>query len=231
MKALILDNSIDHEVYEPITHWKRFLKIPFDSFRASKNEFPEATEGYSHVIITGSEASILNDYEWVRREEQLIRDAVSENKSVFGSCYGHQLLARALFGARSVARSQTPEIGWGDLNVAQDDQWLGKSGDKLPVLFIHFDEVVRLPFPEVDVLATTLRCRIQIFKLKGKDVWGMQSHPEMMIDDGLHSIASMRDRAKREGSPNLTLFEDALKTKPADAKWFEGFMERFQSPR
>ena len=54
-RILILDNAIDHTVYDPLEHWKPLLLLPFDSFRASAGELPSSLDAYSHIILTGSE--------------------------------------------------------------------------------------------------------------------------------------------------------------------------------
>jgi len=229
MKILILDNAIDRDIYSPISHWKKFLTLPSDAFWASKGELPESIDEYTHVIITGSEATITEEADWVQREEILIRKAVADGLVILGSCYGHQLLAKALFGSDSVGKSETPELGWDYLNVIKDDSLFGDAGAMLPVLLIHFDEVRSVPEDHVDIIASTKNCRIHIFKLKGKPVWGIQAHPEIDIDEGRATIERMIKKAEDENSPRLKFFLKARGSTPKEAGWFETFMKKFQS--
>ena len=228
MKALILDNAVDHSVYNPILHWRNFLDIPFETFRASEGQLPEDLSGFTHVIITGSEASIMDDHVWSLNEEVVIRRSVDEGKVVLGSCYGHQLLAKSLFGKSVVRKSETPEIGWDFLQLISHDELLGDAGSLLPVLLIHFDEVQNLPKKDVDIIATTKKCEIQNFKLKGKPVWGMQSHPEISIPEGKSTIEKMIEKAKQEHSSRLPLFLKARESAPKEADWFGAFVNAFQ---
>lgn len=227
MKLLILDNSIDHEIYDPLSHWRRFVDSPFDAFRASKGEFPSGIDGYTHIILTGSEASIMEPSEWLSREEEIVREAVSAGKAVLGSCYGHQLIAKALFGDDAVGKSASPEVGWDYLDIVKSDKILGKKEIRLPTFLIHFDEVKDVPKHEAYVLASTPKCHIQIFRLKDKPVWGIQAHPEISVKDGFEALRRMIEQSRKEKSPRARLYENALETIPVDAAWFHGFMEEF----
>jgi putative transcriptional regulator len=53
---------------------------------------------YSHAILTGSEASILADTEWIVRTCDLTRALDARGVKLLGSCFGHQMLGRALSG-------------------------------------------------------------------------------------------------------------------------------------
>lgn len=227
MKVLILDNSIDHEIYDPLSHWQRFVNCGFDSFHASKGEFPDGIDEYTHIILTGSEASIMEATDWSAREEEIVREAVSAGKAVLGSCYGHQLLARALFGGDAVGKSATPEVGWDYLDIVRSDKMLGEKETRLPTFLIHFDEVKDVPKHEAYVLASTPICSIQIFRLKHKPVWGIQAHPEISIKEGFEALRRMIELATHEKSKELRIYENALETIPVDAAWFHGFMDEF----
>jgi len=112
IRVAIIDNSITPSVYKPVEHWGAFLHVPFASFRAAEGRLPDLGENFTHLILTGSESSIIEREDWVDAEVEFVRDALSRNFPTLGSCYGHQLLARALCGPPHVRRCQRPEIGW-----------------------------------------------------------------------------------------------------------------------
>ena len=120
-RILFLDNSIENDVYQPSMYWEVLFMFPFDSYRASAGDLPIELDNYSHVFITGSSASVLDDREWMRAEAELIQSAVEKGKVILGSCFGHQILARALFGMKAVRARQTPEVGWPDIEIIAEN--------------------------------------------------------------------------------------------------------------
>ena len=64
----------------------------------------------SFLIILGGPESANDDLDYLRNEEQLIRDFVSKEKPVLGICLGSQLIAKA-FGA-NVLVGEKREIGF-----------------------------------------------------------------------------------------------------------------------
>jgi len=82
-RVALIDNSIDPGIYRPVEHWSRYLTIPWDAFIARKGRFPD-TADYTHIILTGSEASILERDAWVDAEASLVREAVAGGAAVLG---------------------------------------------------------------------------------------------------------------------------------------------------
>jgi hypothetical protein len=58
IKVAILDNSLDPDVYKPVLHWSRWLTEAWIAFRAPEGRFPRLGDRFTHLILTGSEASI-----------------------------------------------------------------------------------------------------------------------------------------------------------------------------
>jgi len=112
VKVAFINNSIDSSIYNPEEHWKPYLEVEWDSFKATNSHFPDLRKGYTHLILSGSEASIIDIENWAYEEMEVVQDAVEKGLSILGSCYGHQLLALALLGSCSVQRCIQPEVGW-----------------------------------------------------------------------------------------------------------------------
>jgi GMP synthase-like glutamine amidotransferase len=151
ISVAIVDNSIQPEIYAPVGHWSRYLGVPWRAFTARNGEFPVPGE-FSHLILTGSEASILERDPWVETEAGLVRSAAASGTPVLGSCWGHQLIAYALAGPGCVGRCPSPEIGWIAVRVDRESDLLGAAGTVHHVFSVHFDEVRdgldrRLPDP------------------------------------------------------------------------------------
>lgn len=221
-RVLILDNAIDHDRYRPVEHWAPFLLFPADAFRASQGELPKSVDEYSHLIVTGSEASIVEDDDWMRKEEEFIRRVAHSGKVILGSCFGHQLIARAFFGRGAVRRRAKPEIGWDTIDVVISDALMGDEGDVVHSLILHFDEVVAVP--GIEVLARSCECEVQAMRIPGKKAWGIQPHPEIGIAEGLAVI----EHILPDGPSVREKFLDGRLPPPRDSGWVVGIMRAFQ---
>ena len=184
--AAIVDNSIDPTIYRPVEHWSPYLDIPWQAFVAREGCLPDPAE-FSHIILTGSESSIVEREPWVDAEAAMVRQAVAGGTAVLGSCWGHQLLAFALAGEAHVRRAARPEIGWIAIRLDKTSDLLGPAGTTPFTFSIHYDEVCDLP-PEFEVLASTDACPVEAFRFGPKPVWGLQCHPEIDIPTGLQSL-------------------------------------------
>lgn len=178
----IVDNSIDAAIYRPVEHWSRHLGVPWKAFVAREGELPEPSE-FSHIILTGSESTIMERPAWAVAEAAMAREAVARGKVVLGSCWGHQLLAYALAGEAHVRPAARPEIGWIAIRLELTSDLLGPAGTAPFTFSSHYDEVCDLP-PEFEVLASTPGCAVEAFRYAGRPVWGLQGHPEVDIPTG-----------------------------------------------
>jgi GMP synthase-like glutamine amidotransferase len=222
-KVAIVDNSIDPEVYKPVEHWITFLGAPWESFRAPDGELPDLARGYTHVILTGSEASIVERDAWVDREIQFVREVLENDIPVLGSCYGHQLLALALRGPAHVRRCPQPEIGWLPVTITATNPLFGNRTTALAYAFLsHFDEVRDLD-DHFKILASSPGCPIQAFQLRGRPAWGIQFHPEIGIAAAREFLTSLI----RLGHPSAALFEEALRQRPRDSGLIRSIVRHF----
>jgi GMP synthase-like glutamine amidotransferase len=221
----LVDNSVDPSVYKPVDHWKTFLGVPWEAFRAVEGCFPDLERGYTHLILTGSETSILDREDWVEGELEIIREALEKRIPILGSCFGHQILALALRGPAHVRRSPQPEVGWLPVRIEKKSSLLGRRGEAYSFT-IHFDEVIGLD-DEFIILASTPECPVQAFELRSGPAWGIQFHPEINIPAARELLRNLV-RLKPETSP---LFERALKTKPRDSGLIRRIVRGFLNAR
>jgi GMP synthase-like glutamine amidotransferase len=217
----IIDNSIDPSIYTPVAHWSAFLRIPWQAFTAREFQFPDLDDKFTHLILTGSEASILERESWVDGVIELTLKAIARNIPVLGSCWGHQLLAIALAGPAHVQRSEFPEIGWIPVEVTEEDTFMGNKGQEF-VFSSHFDEVIGLD-DNFQVFASSEKCPIHAFQWRASPVWGIQSHPEMSIPDAQRYLRA-NIRSKHQ---SLALYQKALESTPKDSGAIHTIIRKF----
>lgn len=130
---------------------------------------------FTHLILSGSEASTTVDQPWDQALERLVRGFVDSGRPVLGICYGHQFLAKILAGPGHVRRAKTPEFGWLAPHLGRSALFHRLVAPQFMVC--HHDEVFDLP-AEFRVLATSKHCAVHAFQFRDLPVWGVQFHPE-----------------------------------------------------
>jgi len=177
-RILVLGNSLDCSVYRPVEEWSRtFGDVAFDAIHVPAGELIPALDRYTHLLLTGSDASFAEPASWFDPEADAVRDAVERGLAVLGSCFGHQMLAWALSGHECVRRAPTPELGWVAIDIVQPDPLFANLLSPWHTFAAHLDEVVAPPEPW-RVLATNEACAVQAMRYGDLPVWGIQPHPE-----------------------------------------------------
>ena len=182
-RVLILDGAIYRDIYRPAEHWRTLLGgVPAEAVHLPSGESVPSLDRFTHVIVTGSEGSITRPEPWYEVEADVARDAAERGLPLLGSCFGHQMLARALSGERYVAASAAPEVGWVPVDVLAPDELFADVGKTFWVFVSHFDEVCDPP-PPWRVLARSAGCAVQAMRLGERPIWGIQAHPEITPTD------------------------------------------------
>ncbi|UCH97778.1 MAG: gamma-glutamyl-gamma-aminobutyrate hydrolase family protein [Candidatus Aminicenantes bacterium] len=191
MKDEILAESFDIAISRPLQQadWTAdFVRIP----RTRKT--PDLSK-YSHFILSGSEASVVEDNPWEEKLKEIIDNIIDMKKPLLGICYGHQFIVRALLGRRSVRKTETPEFGWMNITLSKNPLFEGIVAPNPPVFMVsHYDEVCRLT-DDFQILASTPRCGVHAFQYKDLPVWGVQFHPEYNVEEAneIFDIIKKRD--------------------------------------
>lgn len=221
-RIAVIDNALDHSIYNPVRHWKLCLHHDLDIFQATSRRFPEVRD-FTHMILTGSEASILQREKWAEEEIALVKEAAERGVALLGSCYGHQIMAVALAGPQHVRRCPDPEIGWIQISINQADDFLGD--ERTAYSFSsHLDEVIDPP-SEFLVFASSNLCQVQAFRIKNRPIWGLQIHPEINISEAKWYLER---RVERQHEP-ADLFQDALASQPRDSGLIRPVLNNFLS--
>jgi len=199
MKSDKLAASFNHAVLRPIGKsgmHADFLRIP------KVGGIPDLSK-YSHVIISGAEASVVEDNPWDAVLEMIVHDTIEQKKSLLGICYGHQFIARAIAGRHCVRKSEIPEIGWADIHISDNHIFKGITA---PVSMVsHYDEVCNLT-EDFKIIASTPGCPVHGFQYKNLPVWGLQFHPEYNIEEANEIF----DLISEEDPLSLNYYSNAL---------------------
>jgi GMP synthase-like glutamine amidotransferase len=222
-RVLILDNSLNRPIYRPERQWKRHLEgVPTGAVHMPSAEEVPSLDGYTHVIITGSTASLVAPPPWADVEAELVREAAERGLAILGSCFGHQMLVYALSGSDYVARAASPEVGWVAVQISGEDPLFVGLPNPWHAFAWHYDEVVNPP-PPWKVLGSTPACGIHAIRYGDAPIWGLQSHPEATPCDAKTLL--LLQRLFRDG--NSIEICVALCQKPQDDEIIGVLVERF----
>ena len=211
-RVLILDGSIYPEIYRPADEWRALLGgVPADAAHLPSGEPVPGLAPYTHIIVTGSEASINRPESWFEVEAEVVRRAFELGKPILGSCFGHQMLAWAWSGLEHTAVSPTPEMGWIEVEVLEEDELFDALGNPLHMFVSHFDEVKNPP-PPWKILARSSGCAVQAMRYADRPIWGIQGHPEIPHENARRLMEGLLSR-----TPQMApLVRPALSQTPRD---------------
>lgn len=186
-----------HAATEGPGYFATFLdrhSIPWQLCRVdAHDELPAAAEDFSGLVFMGGPMSVNDPLPWILKELQLIRTAMAADIPVLGHCLGGQLISAALGGA--VTSAAVKEIGWGPVQVLDNDEARRWFGDMREFLGFHWHgETFSIP-PGFTRILESPWCPNQAYAA-GKHL-GMQCHVEMTeemvrdwCEDGAQQIAA-----------------------------------------
>jgi len=115
-----------------------------DSYFVSRDHFPENIDEYDAILVTGSPCSVHDEHDWIECLTEVIRTASDQGMRVVGSCFGHQLVARAFDG--EVGHN---ENGWliGNfaVHISESYEWMQPSARVTGMYHFNQERVIRLP--------------------------------------------------------------------------------------
>lgn len=133
------------------------------------------------VMIGGAgEFSAAGNYEWMSDLLAFIRLCYERDMPTFGSCWGHQLIARAL-GGTVIHDSDLAEMGCHHIiltDAGRADPLFGRFPDRFLVNMGHHDRVSNLPPGAVELAVSDTQPH-QAFRMAGKPMYGTQFHSEL----------------------------------------------------
>jgi len=158
------------------------------------------------VIIAGSKLSVLGDDVPNRGMlKAVVHECRNREVPLLGICFGAQFIARVFTGEVAddpvVAEFGSFEIRLSE--VAMYDELLRDMPEKFFAQCAHEQHVSCLPEGAI-LLASSDRCKVQAFRMTGRRIWGLQFHPERLVEDMLARYAYESHEFLRE-SPEASV--------------------------
>ncbi|KAF7590668.1 hypothetical protein BBP40_002560 [Aspergillus hancockii] len=131
----------------------RDIHVSYSIYNCVDGEFPTFFMGIDAIIVTGAPESAYDLHPWIAEMRRILRNVYAHYPGIklFGSCFGHQIIASALLGSHGVYSEKNLK-GWaiGVHPVDLSQEFLHyfphyRDGDRLVqrrIQFIHQDHVV-----------------------------------------------------------------------------------------
>jgi GMP synthase (glutamine-hydrolysing) len=163
----------------------RQFDVPFELV-TSDGRTLTPPQGVAGIILSGGPQSVTKilTEEGVRLRPvlDLLDEADRLRLPVLGICLGHQLLGTWVGG--EVAKLPSKVIGFKDVRLSKECEIFKHLKESVLRSFqYHEDHLHDLP-DGCEVLATSETCEVEAFRVRGRMMWGVQFHPEVLLSDG-----------------------------------------------
>ena len=186
---------------------------------------PGDVEGFDAVVIGGAGAhSVTEEYPFTAPLATVVERMVLARQPLFGSCWGHQFIAKALGGMVETDLARK-ELGTYEIALTprgEADPWLAGLPRRFAVQLGHHDRVVELPEGAVELAASAL-CPNQAFRLLDAPVYGAQFHVELDRERMLDRASVYREEYLADHGAMESL-ERALRPSPESATLLRRFL-------
>jgi GMP synthase-like glutamine amidotransferase len=170
--------SIQNIECESLGGFKDFLLS--DGFKITevlspKQKIPSNIKNFDAIFILGGPMSANDGYEYLKKERQLVVDAIDLKIPVLGVCLGSQIIANSCGG--KVYKGLRKEIGWGPVDitdVGKDSLFKGVVDRNIEVFQWHGDT---FDLPNNTKILSCSDIYIQAFEYK--TAFGIQFHLEV----------------------------------------------------
>jgi GMP synthase (glutamine-hydrolysing) len=154
--------------------------VPYDLLAGPPT--PAQLRPYDALMVGGSgdyyvSKQNLPDFE---RLMALLQEVVVQGQPMFASCFGFQLLVKAL-GGEIVYDAAGTEVGTYELTLTEggrQDELLGNLPPRFMAQLGRKDRATSLP-PGCSHLAASQRAPFQALRIPGQPIWATQFHPEL----------------------------------------------------
>lgn len=170
--------SIQHIECESLGNLKDYFLA--DGFRVSeilvtKQKLPDRIDDFNAIVILGGPISANDDFEYLKKEMQIVINSIKLEIPILGVCLGSQIIAKSC-GAK-IFSGPKKEIGWGKVDITDSGKnslFKGIDERKINVFHWHGD-TFELPADAAALSYSDLY--IQSFEYK--TAFGIQFHLEV----------------------------------------------------
>jgi GMP synthase (glutamine-hydrolysing) len=141
----------------------------------SEQKIPENIADFDAIFILGGPMSVNDNFEYLKKEKQLIINSIKLGIPIFGICLGSQIIANTCGG--KVYKGSKKEIGWGFVDITHEGKnsiFKNIAVNTIPVFQWHGDT---FELPRGANVLSLSNLYIQAFKYK--TAIGIQFHLEV----------------------------------------------------
>ena len=213
------DGEVFKELLEP--HCPNFR---FDVLSVKDDEFPIDPAHYQGYVLTGSPASVHDSDPWIDRLMELVRELHAQKVPVYGSCFGHQVIAMALGGIVGPNDSGW-SIGVSETEFLRRENWITPFQKTARLFSAHREQVKALPVG-ARIVGTSDHCPIASFAI-GNHIFTSEYHPELSAEFMSALVAELADTEFDSRTANAALSEIAQGAAGHDfVRWIAKFLDQ-----
>ena len=198
----------------------------FDTINVRNGEFPDPVSAYDGYIITGSTESANGAASWLPPLFELVRELDQSRVPLFGSCFGHQAIAKALGGVVS-ANPFGWSVGAEVTEFVRRESWTPAPHDTLRLYSAHEEMVTAIP-TGARILGISDRVPTAAVAV-GDHIFSTQYHPEItpeFIAAIVEELAGKLADGGRESREQLKSGADGAAFAEHLAQFFEQALQR-----
>jgi GMP synthase (glutamine-hydrolysing) len=184
----------------------------------------DATDAF---LFGGSgDYSVVGEAPWLDHALEVVRTVHDCGKPTFASCWGFQVLARAM-GGRVIHDASRAELGTYDLLVTEEgerDPVFGPLAPRFLAQVGHEDHVVELP-PNTTLLASSELTPHQAYRFDDAPIYCTQFHPELRLADLRVRIAAYPRYLETLPGITRASLEESLAETPGSESLLTRFVE------
>ena len=176
-KKILVLQHIEVETPGIILDLMKTKKLEYDCININEKSNAYNPTNYDALIIMGGPMSV-NDkekYSFIKKEIELVKNYIKNNKPILGICLGSQIIASAL--GSKIYKNSKMELGWHNVNLLGSDDYLFKGIDDQFLAFHWHGDVFSLPNKSKKLASSNLT-KLQAFNYNNNR-YGLLFHLEI----------------------------------------------------